>query len=144
VAIKKDVLVHLISSSPCHLMSKPTTMSGIETPFKVSVPDAKIELLRKKLDLVTFPDELQDAEWRYGVPLSDMKRLVARWKNGYNWRAEEKKLNDELPQFTRDIEIEGFGNLNIHYVHKRSTLETAIPLLFLHGCKCCTKFSLSY
>ncbi|KAF5372858.1 hypothetical protein D9758_001447 [Tetrapyrgos nigripes] len=108
-------------------------MSGVEIPFKISIPDVELELLRKKLDLVTFPDELQDAEWRYGVPLSDMKRLVARWKDGFDWRAVEKKLNNELPQFTRDIEVAGHGKLTIHYVHKKSTLETAIPLLFVHG-----------
>jgi hypothetical protein len=36
--------------------------------------------------------------------------------------------------FTRDIEVEGFGILNIHYIHQRSELESAIPLLFVHGC----------
>jgi hypothetical protein len=36
--------------------------------------------------------------------------------------------------FTRDIEVEGFGVLNIHYVHQRSKVKSAIPLLFVHGC----------
>ncbi|KAK7439024.1 hypothetical protein VKT23_017730 [Stygiomarasmius scandens] len=105
-----------------------------ETPFKISIPDAQLDLLRKKLDLVTFPDELEDAEWRYGVPLADMKRLVGRWKDRFDWRAEEAKLNEELPQFTRDIEVsDGHGILNIHYVHKKSEVEGAVPLLFVHG-----------
>jgi hypothetical protein len=124
-----------------------TTSSTAESPFKISVSDAQLDLLRKKLDLVTFPDELQDSEWRYGVPLVDMKRLVARWKDGFDWRAEEKKLNDELPQFTRDIEVTEHGNLNIHYIHKKSELETAIPLLFVHGCECfviCHLFSVDF
>jgi hypothetical protein len=116
-------------------MAQPTTTSSNEFPFKISVPDAQLDLLHKKLDLVAFPDELQDSEWRYGVPLVDMKRLIARWKDGFDWRAEEKKLNDELPQFTRDIDVTGHGNLTIHYVHKKSELETAIPLLFVHGCE---------
>ena len=34
--------------------------------------------------------------------------------------------------FTRDVEVEGFGVLNIHYVHQRSKVENAIPLLFVH------------
>ncbi|KAF8872227.1 Alpha/Beta hydrolase protein [Infundibulicybe gibba] len=49
----------------------------------------------------------------YGAPLADMRRL--------------------LPQFTRDIDVEGFGSLNIHYIHKRSEVANAIPLLFVHG-----------
>ena len=102
--------------------------------YKISVPDESITLLHKRLELARLPDELDGAGWDYGVPLADIKRLVSRWKDGYDWRKHEKELNDELPQFTRDIEIDGFGVLNIHYVHKISEVENAIPLLFAHGC----------
>ncbi|EMD39697.1 hypothetical protein CERSUDRAFT_92190 [Gelatoporia subvermispora B] len=61
-----------------------------------------------------------------------MKRLVERWKDGYDWRKAEAEINS-FPQFTRDIEVEGFGTLNIHYVHQKSTVKNAIPLLFVHG-----------
>ncbi|KAI0079393.1 alpha/beta-hydrolase [Panus rudis PR-1116 ss-1] len=103
-----------------------------EQPFTLHVPDSALEFLQKKLELTRLPDEIDGAGWDYGVPLSDIKRLVARWKNGYDWRASEKAIN-ELPQFTRDIEVEGHGTLNIHYVHKKSEVENAIPLLFVHG-----------
>ncbi|KAE9396271.1 alpha/beta-hydrolase [Gymnopus androsaceus JB14] len=108
-------------------------MSSAQLPFKISIPESKLDTLRQKLDLVSFPDELEGAGWDYGVPLADIKRLVARWKDGYNWRAEEAKLNEELPQFTRDIDVHGFGTMNIHYVHKKSQVANAIPLLFIHG-----------
>ena len=105
-----------------------------ETPFTISVSDDKLNLLRSKLELATFPDELEDADWKYGVPLADIKRLAERWRNGYDWRKHEKELNSELPMFTRDIDVDGFGSLNIHYVHEKSTATNAIPLLFCHGC----------
>ncbi|KAF9453152.1 alpha/beta-hydrolase [Macrolepiota fuliginosa MF-IS2] len=104
-----------------------------ETPFKIAVSDEDIALLKKKLDLTRFPDELQDAGRDYGAPLSDIQRLVAYWKDKYDWRKHEAELNAELPQFTRDIEVEGFGSLNVHYIHKKSSVPTAIPLLFVHG-----------
>ncbi|KAE9396270.1 alpha/beta-hydrolase [Gymnopus androsaceus JB14] len=94
-------------------------MSSTQLPFKISIPESKLDILRQKLALVSFPDELEGAGWDYGVPLADIKRLVARWKDGYNWRAEEAKLNEELPQFTRDID--------------KSQVANAIPLLFVHG-----------
>jgi hypothetical protein len=72
-----------------------------EVPFKISVSDDKIAQLKAKLDNATFPDELEDSGWAYGAPLKDIKRLVARWQNGFDWRAHEKMINDELPQFTR-------------------------------------------
>ena len=104
-----------------------------ETRFQISVPDDALALLRRKLADARFPDELSDAGWDYGVPLSDVKRLVNKWRDDYDWRAHERELN-KLPMFTRDIEVEGFGVLNIHYVHQRSGVESAIPLLFVHGC----------
>ena len=108
-------------------------MSG-EHPFTLSVPDDDLDLLRKKLDIVRWPDELEDAGWEYGSPLANVQRLVGRWKDGFDWRKVEAEIN-KLPQFTRDIEVDGFGTLNVHYVHQKSTAKNAIPLLFLHGCE---------
>ncbi|KAJ7617140.1 Alpha/Beta hydrolase protein [Roridomyces roridus] len=104
-----------------------------ESAFKIPVSQESISLLHEKLRLATFPDELPDAGWDYGVPLADIRRLVARWLDGYGWRHHEALLNAELPQFTRDIPVGGYDTLNIHYVHKRSSIESAIPLLFVHG-----------
>ncbi|OBZ71438.1 putative epoxide hydrolase [Grifola frondosa] len=103
-----------------------------EQPFKLSIPDSELDLLRKKLDLARLPDELDEAGWEYGVPLADIRRLLARWKDGFDWRKAEAAIN-EFPQFTRNIEVDGFGTLNIHYVHRKSTVENAVPLLFVHG-----------
>jgi hypothetical protein len=108
--------------------------SSPAVPFKIAVSDTQLSILQQKLKLTTLPDELDDAGWSYGVPLADIQRLVNRWKNGYDWRKEEAKLNAELPQFTRDIDVEGFGTLNVHYVYKKSEVAGAIPLLFVHGC----------
>uniref|UniRef100_D8PXJ8 Epoxide hydrolase N-terminal domain-containing protein n=1 Tax=Schizophyllum commune (strain H4-8 / FGSC 9210) TaxID=578458 RepID=D8PXJ8_SCHCM len=104
-----------------------------ETPYKINVSDEQIALLKAKLELTVFPDEVDDAGWDYGTPLSDMKRLVDYWKNGFDWKKQESVINDALPQFTRDIEVERHGKLNIHYVHKKSDVEGAVPLLFVHG-----------
>jgi hypothetical protein len=110
-----------------------------ESPFKVEIPEESVNLLKQKLTLTTFPDELEDAGRDYGVPLADIKRLVNRWKDGYDWRIHEEEIN-ELPQFRRTVDVENFGQLNVHYVHKKSAVETAIPLLFVHGCE----YSLSF
>ncbi|KAJ3480597.1 hypothetical protein NLI96_g8234 [Meripilus lineatus] len=103
-----------------------------ERPFSLHVSDLEIDTLRKKLELTRLPDELEESAWDYGVPLEDIRRLLARWKDGFDWRAYEVAVN-KLPQFTRDIDVEDFGALNIHYVHQRSEVEGAIPLLLIHG-----------
>ncbi|KAH9891977.1 alpha/beta-hydrolase [Cubamyces lactineus] len=106
--------------------------AALEQPFTLSVSDADLELLYKKLQLARFPDELEGAGWDYGAPLADIKRLVAHWKDKFDWRKSEAEIN-KLPMFTRDIEIEGFGSMNIHYLHQKSEVKNAIPLLFVHG-----------
>jgi len=113
----------------------PIFSPAMEQPFRINVPDSKLELLAKKLELAELPDELEEAGWAYGVPLTDIQRLVARWKSGYDWRKHETAFNEELPQYQVSIEVEGFGSLTIHYVHKRSRVQKAIPLLFVHGCE---------
>ncbi|KAJ7166350.1 Alpha/Beta hydrolase protein [Mycena crocata] len=104
-----------------------------ETIFKIAVPDERIDELRQKLKLTRLPDELENAGWEYGAPLADIRRLLEKWQSEYDWRAHEAQINNELPQFTRDIEVVGHGTLNIHYVHQKSQVPDAIPLLFVHG-----------
>ena len=120
-------------SLACSTAISANHIMSLESRFQISVPDDALALLQRKLADVRFPDELSDVGWDYGAPLSDVKRLVNKWKDSYDWRAHERELN-QLPMFTRDIEVEGFGILNIQYIHQRSELESAIPLLFVHGC----------
>ncbi|KAL9600164.1 MAG: hypothetical protein Q9179_003298 [Wetmoreana sp. 5 TL-2023] len=106
-------------------------MSPLE-PFTVSVTDEKLQRLREKLSLTTFPDELDEAGWNYGAPLADIKRLTKYWQESYDWQEAEAKIN-ELPNYKTPIEVDGFGTLDIHFVHQRSPVDGGIPLLFVHG-----------
>lgn len=71
-----------------------TSTASTPRPFQVNVPDSALADLQARLALTRFPDELEDAEWDYGTPLADVKRLVARWKDGYDWRAAERSMNE--------------------------------------------------
>ena len=107
--------------------------SSIE-PYTISVPDNKLQRLAQKLEVTELPDELDDAGWDYGAPLADVKRLVAYWKDKYDWREQESKIN-KLPNFKTPIQIDGFETLDIHFIFQKSDIQSAIPLLFCHGCK---------
>lgn len=101
--------------------------------FKISVPEEKLLKLREKLLLTELPDEvpLKEARSR-GAPLREVKSLVDHWLHSFDWRAQERKLN-QFPQFTTDINVDGFGTYNVHFIHQRSNVPEAIPLIFLHG-----------
>ncbi|KAI9881263.1 MAG: hypothetical protein M1830_005549 [Pleopsidium flavum] len=101
-------------------------------PYNIAVSQAQLERLASKLSNASFPDELDGAGWDYGAPLADIKRLTAYWRDSFDWRKQEAKLN-ELPNFKIPLSVEGFDPLNVHFVHQRSDVQGAIPLLFCHG-----------
>ncbi|KAL4921262.1 Alpha/Beta hydrolase protein [Aspergillus aurantiobrunneus] len=101
--------------------------------FKIAVSDADLDGLHQKLDTATFPDELDNAGWDMGVPLDEIKRLTAFWRDGFNWREQEQRLNQQFRQFTASVSVNGFEDLQIHYLHHTSKTTRAIPLLFIHG-----------
>lgn len=107
-------------------------MSEIK-PYTISVPRAKIDRLQQKLAVVDLPDELDDANWDYGASLPEVKKLITYWQNDYNWRKHEAKL-DELPNHMTGVEVDGFGELQIHFLYQKSSVKNAVPLLFCHGC----------
>lgn len=108
-------------------------MATIE-PYTISVVDSQIKRLKQKLELTTFPDELDGASWDYGAPLADVKRITTYWKDKYDWRKNEAVLND-LPNYKANIQVDGgFDPIEIHFIHHKSKVKGAIPLLFVHGC----------
>jgi hypothetical protein len=114
-----------------------TTQHASEIPFTISVSDTQLSILQQKLALATLSDKLPDSGWDYGVPLADIQHLLNYWRDKYDWRKHEAEINRKMPQFTRDIEVDGgFGKLNVHYVHKKSEVKSAVPLLVIHGCEC--------
>lgn len=81
-----------------------------------------------------FPTGIDNAEWAENnkVTLPFIRETVDFWLNKYDWREEERKIN-EMPQFKTRIEEGEFGTFDVHFVHARSDVEGAIPLIFIHG-----------
>ena len=109
-------------------------------PFRIEVPRADLEDLRDRLARTRWANELPAetfrAEtqtgpvapgWEYGVPVDYVSRLVEYWRDGYDWREWEAKLNG-YPQFTTTIDGQ-----NIHFLHVRSPQPDALPLILTHG-----------
>lgn len=101
--------------------------------YTVSVSEDSIKDLKARLALAKFPSQLEGPDlWQFGTPVGDVQRLTKYWKDGFEWRKAEAKIN-LLPNFMTSILIEGFGDLDVHFVHQRSSNLNAIPLLFCHG-----------
>jgi epoxide hydrolase len=96
-------------------------------PFRVAIPQADLEDLQDRLARTRWPDELGGIGWSRGVPLGYLKELAAYWADGYDWRAQEARLN-QFPQHTTTIDGQ-----TIHFLHVRSPEPDALPLLVTHG-----------
>jgi pimeloyl-ACP methyl ester carboxylesterase len=96
-------------------------------PFKISVPDSVLRDLKDRLARTRFPDQLQNVGWDYGTDPAYLKPLVEYWRDRFDWRAQERKLN-EFDQFTTTID-----GLKIHFIHQKSRVPNAFPLVLTHG-----------
>jgi microsomal epoxide hydrolase len=96
-------------------------------PFRLHVGDEVLADLRSRLDRVRWPDEIPDAAWRYGTDLGYMKALVEYWRDKYDWRVQEAKLN-RWRQFTVAL-----GGIDLHFIHEPGVGPRPLPLLLSHG-----------
>jgi microsomal epoxide hydrolase len=96
-------------------------------PFTIHVSDQTLRDLKSRLRQTRFPEELAGTGWTYGTDLAYLKSLVAYWRDVYDWRAAERKLN-QLPQFKTTID-----GIDVHFIHQRSKVPGAFPLALTHG-----------
>ncbi|WP_017588305.1 epoxide hydrolase family protein [Nocardiopsis ganjiahuensis] len=101
------------------------------TPFRVHVPQADIDDLRHRLAHTRRPAPVPGRDDRTdfsrGIPPVYLEELAEYWRDGFDWRAQEEKLN-EHEQFTTVVDGQTF-----HLVHVRSANPEATPLLLNHG-----------
>ncbi|HEY9294205.1 MAG TPA: epoxide hydrolase [Microlunatus sp.] len=102
-------------------------------PFRIEIPQAELDDLADRLARArwappepTAPDDPR-AAGDYGVPSDRVRELVAYWRDGYDWRRWEARLN-AYPQFLTEIDGQ-----RIHFLHVRSPRPNAFPLLLTHG-----------
>src|SRR5688572_2030222 len=96
-------------------------------PFTVRVPDEVLADLRERLARVRWPDEPPEAGWRYGTSLAYLRELVEYWRDRYDWRAHEARLN-AFPQFTVPL-----AGIDLHFIHQPGVGPSPLPLLISHG-----------
>jgi pimeloyl-ACP methyl ester carboxylesterase len=96
-------------------------------PFRVEIPQAQLDDLADRLSRANWPGELPDADGAYGMTTDRVRELADHWRDGFDWRAVEERLNAH-PQFVTEIDGE-----DIHFIHARSSRADATPLVLTHG-----------
>jgi pimeloyl-ACP methyl ester carboxylesterase len=101
--------------------------SGAIRPFRVNIPEEALLDLRRRIEATRWPDRETVNDPSQGVQLAEFQQLVRYWGTDYDWRKAEAKLN-ALPQFVTTID-----DVDIHFIHVRSTHPNALPVIVSHG-----------
>jgi epoxide hydrolase len=103
------------------------TRTAIEK-FRIDIPQQSLDDLHDRLARTRWASEVPGPDREdYGVSLAWVRELTEYWRDGYNWRAAEARLNT-WPQFVTEIDGQ-----DIHFLHIESPEPDAIPLILTHG-----------
>jgi pimeloyl-ACP methyl ester carboxylesterase len=95
--------------------------------FKIDVSQEILNDLNDRLGKTRWPDEIKNSGWNYGTSLTYLKELIKYWREEFDWRNQEKRLN-KLPHFKAEI-----NGLTIHFIYIKGNGAKNTPLLLLHG-----------
>ncbi|MEU8403902.1 epoxide hydrolase family protein [Nonomuraea sp. NPDC048892] len=95
-------------------------------PFRIDIPQADLDDLRERLRRTRWAAQLPGG-WSRGVPVAYLRDLADYWADGFDWRAQETRLN-AFAQFTTTIDGQP-----IHFAHVRSPEPDALPLIMTHS-----------
>jgi epoxide hydrolase len=112
--------------NPAAAADEPRTELTVR-PFTVDIPQELLDDLQERLTRTRYPTEAPGDDWTYGTPVAYLRDMVAYWRTEFDWRAQEARMN-ELPQYVTDIDGQ-----TVHFVHVRSAVEDATPLLLVHA-----------
>ena len=98
---------------------------GRET--RLHVPDEVLADLQSRLAATRLPLQQAGEDWATGTPISYVRRLVERWRTGFDWRSWEKRINSFD---NRLVEVDGE---TIHVVVEPGSGDSPLPLILTNG-----------
>ena len=96
-------------------------------PFTIDVSQDVLDDLAVRLADTRWPDEIPGSGWDYGTDPAYLRELVEYWRTDYDWRAEERRLN-EFRHFRAEV-----SGLGVHFIHERGRGPDPFPLIISHG-----------
>jgi microsomal epoxide hydrolase len=95
--------------------------------FEIRVPDEVLADLRERLARTRWPDQIPGSGWDYGTDLAYLQELCAYWRERFDWRAQERRLA-RFDHYRTEIDGQP-----LHFIHQRSKVAGALPLVITHG-----------
>jgi pimeloyl-ACP methyl ester carboxylesterase len=102
--------------------------------FSIAVPEAALADLKARLAATRLPPEPADAAWQYGSNVGYMRGFLQRWRDGFDWRQWEARLNGWLQYRVKLKRPDaGHGLQTVHFLIEPGSGDTPRPLLLTHG-----------
>ncbi len=95
--------------------------------YSIDIPQSRVRDMLLRVENARWPDQVENHDWSQGTELSYLRDLCAYWVDGFSWN-EQERVMARLPQFETLID-----DVRMHFVHARSTHESAKPLVLVHG-----------
>ena len=102
-------------------------MNARPRAFTLNVADSAIDDLRERLARTRLPDQAPGDPWAYGTNVEYLRGLLDYWRTGFDWRAQEARLN-AFPQFKAPLD-----DIDVHFLHVPGKGPNPCPLLLMHG-----------
>ena len=95
--------------------------------FKVEIAQDKLDDLACRLKNANLSVDFANDDWGYGTNGAYLSELLDYWKNEYDWREQEARINayDHYRTVIDDVPI--------HFIHKKGVGPNPKPLLLSHG-----------
>lgn len=97
------------------------------TKITIGFPQQELETLRQKILLTRWPVITDSDSDQYGIEESYVRELTDYWVREFDWRKTEELFN-RYDHYRVDVQGEP-----IHFLHRPSAEEGAIPVILTHG-----------
>ena len=96
-------------------------------PFRIRIGDAVLDDLAARLERARIPAPPVPGGGEDAGTIRRIEELVSYWRNGYDWRAQEQRLN-AFPHYRATVDGAG-----IHFIHIPGSGPDPLPLLLTNG-----------
>tara|TARA_B110000444_G_C18840944_1_gene598916 strand:- start:1939 stop:3087 length:1149 start_codon:yes stop_codon:yes gene_type:complete len=96
-------------------------------PFTLNVSSEVIEFIRQRVSTYPWHEMPCDGGWEYGTNIDYMKDLCQYWIEDFDWRKQEKQIN-QFNNFKTKVD-----NIDVHFIHEKGSGPNPRPLIISHG-----------
>jgi pimeloyl-ACP methyl ester carboxylesterase len=97
-------------------------------PFRIDVPQPVLDRIAARVADARIGYAPQEGgAWDYGMDRGYLAELIDYWRDRYDWRQQEAKLN-RWPQFMAEVD-----GIDVHFYHIQGDGSRPLPIILTHG-----------